>query len=409
MQTFPSSMTQKKIAEALGISERTMRRYIASGQIKIVDAAPADVKKEAPKKAKAPSKKTDAVLDAPKPKKEAKKDLKKAKAPSKKKEAKKPEAAPKKEATKDFEPKHYPAGTRKTVIARELGVTPKVIDGRIRRGEIIIDKAADVETKAAKTESTKAESTEPGASRYDVLITAKAATIYRHQEGHIASMRTFPSDDYRYERIKEMHQNGDQDYSEFFAELKLKEVSFTTEHGVKVSKEGIYLNNLHLQDQLADWIVENIDSISPDSSYIRFLDNLAQNPDQRMQEQLYGFLKHTDVKINEDGMVLAYKAVSHNFKDIHSNTFDNSVGAVVEMPRDEVDDDPENTCSRGLHVAAASYIPQYGRKEYQHRVVQVLINPKDFVSIPVDYNFAKARVCCSTVAREVTWEEIWRR
>lgn len=394
MQTFPSSMTQKKIAEALGISERTVRRYIASGQIKIVDAAPADVKKEAkaaPKKAK---------TDAPKPKKE----LKKAKAPSKKKEAKKPEA-PKTEPKKDFEPKHYPAGTTKTSIARELGVTPKVVDGRIRRGEIIIDTLVAKDYPA--TEATEA--AEPGASRYDVLITAKAATIYRHQEGHIASMRTFPSDDYRYERIKEMHQNGDQDYSEFFAELKLKEVSFVTEHGVKVSKEGIYLNNLHLQDQLADWIVDNIDSISPDSSYIRFLDNLAQNPDQRMQEQLYGFLKHTDVKINEDGMVLAYKAVSHNFKDIHSNTFDNSVGAVVEMPRYEVDDDPENTCSRGLHVAAASYIPQYGRKEYQHRVVQVLINPKDFVSIPVDYNFAKARVCCYTVAREVTWEEIWRR
>lgn len=397
MQTFPSSMTQKKIAEALGVSERTVRRYIASGQIKIVDAAPADAKKEAkaaPKKeAKAPSKK---------------KEPKKANAPSKKKEAKKPDAAPKQEPKKDFEPKHYPAGTTKTSIARELGVTPKVIDGRIRRGEIIIDEAEE-SPKKAKTESTKAEAIEPGASRYDVLITAKAATIYRHQEGHIASMRTFPSDDYRYNRIKEMHQNGDQDYSEFFAELKLKEVSFTTEHGVKVSKEGIYLNNLHLQDQLADWIVENIDSISPDSSYIRFLDNLAQNPDTRMQEQLYGFLKHTDVKINEDGMVLAYKAVSHNFKDIHSNTFDNSVGAVVEMPRDEVDDDPENTCSRGLHVAAASYIPQYGRKEYQHRVVQVLINPKDFVSIPVDYNFAKARVCRYTVAREVTWEEIWRR
>lgn len=388
MQTFPSSMTQKKIAEALGISERTVRRYIASGEIKIVDT-PA---REAAKK-------------------EAKKDLKKAKAPSKKKEAKKPDAAPKTEPKKDFEPKHYPHGTRKTAIARELGVTPKVVDGRIRRGEIIIDEAEE-SPKKAKTESKKAEAVEaiePSASRYDVLITAKAATIYRHQEGHIASMRTFPSDDYRYERIKEMHQNGDQDYSEFFAELKLKEVSFVTEHGVRVSKEGIYLNNLHLQDQLADWIVENIDSISPDSSYIRFLDNLAQNPDQRMQEQLYGFLKHTDVKINEDGMVLAYKAVSHNFKDIHSNTFDNSVGAVVEMPRDEVDDDPENTCSHGLHVAAASYIPQYGRKEYQHRVVQVLINPKDFVSIPVDYNFAKARVCRYTVAREVSWEEIWRR
>nr|DAR80572.1 MAG TPA: Redirecting phage packaging protein C packaging protein, DNA Binding.0A [Caudoviricetes sp.] len=403
MQTFPSSMTQKKIAEALGISERTVRRYIASGQIKIVDTPAREAaKKEAPKKAK-----TDATS---KPKKEAKKELKKAKAPSKKKEAKKPEA-PKQEAKKDFEPKHYPHGTRKTAIARELGVTPKVIDGRIRRGEIIIDEADESQTKA-KTESKKAEAVEaiePGASRYDVLITAKAATIYRHQEGHIASMRTFPADDYRYSRIKEMHQNGDQDYSEFFAELKLKEVSFVTEHGVKVSKEGIYLNNLHLQDQLADWIVENIDSISPDSSYIRFLDNLAQNPDQRMQEQLYGFLKHTDVKINEDGMVLAYKAISHNFKDIHSNTFDNSVGAVVEMPRDEVDDDPENTCSHGLHVAAASYIPQYGRKEYQHRVVQVLINPKDFVSIPVDYNFAKARVCRYNVAREVTWEEIWRR
>ena len=373
MQTFPSSMTQKQIAEALGVSDRTVRRRIASGEIKIVDAAQAT--QSAPKAAPAP-----------------------------KKEAKKP----------DFQPKHYPAGTSKASIAREHGVTPKVIEGRIKRGEIIIDAAPDSafevkpNTKKSKKEKPEIviEKAPADGSKYDVLITNKAATIYRHQEGHIASMRTFPASDYRYARIKEMYQNESRDYSEFFAELKLKEVSFTTEHGVKVSKEGIYLNGFHLQDQLADWIVENIDTISPDSSYIRFLDNLAQNPDRRMQEQLYGFLKHTDVKINEDGMVLAYKAVTDGFLDIHTGKIDNSIGAVVEMPRDEVDDDPEKTCSRGLHVAAASYIPEYGNEYYKHRVVQVLINPKDFVSIPVDYNFAKARVCRYTVVREIIWDEI---
>ena len=366
MQTFPSFMTQKQIAEALGVSDRTVRRRIASGEIKIVDAAQA-----AEPTPKAP--------------------------------------APKKEDKKDFQPKHYPAGTSKASIAREHGVTPKVIEGRIKRGEIIIDAAPDTAFKAKpKKEKPEIviEKAPADGSKYDVLITNKAATIYRHQEGYIASMRTFPASDYRYARIKEMYQSESRDYSEFFAELKLKEVSFTTEHGVKVSKEGIYLNGFHLQDQLADWIVENIDTISPDSSYIRFLDNLAQNPDRRMQEQLYGFLKHTDVKINEDGMVLAYKAVTNGFLDIHTGKIDNSIGAVVEMPRDEVDDDPNQTCSRGLHVAAASYIPEYGNEHHQHRVVQVLVNPKDFVSIPVDYNFAKARVCCYTVAKELSWEEI---
>ena len=369
MQTFPSSMTQKQIAEALGVSDRTVRRRIASGEIKIVDA----VQAPAPTKA----------APAPAPKK-AKADK------------------------KDFQPKHYPAGTSKASIAREHGVTPKVIEGRIKRGEIIIDAAPDAAFEAKPKEKPEIiiEKAPVDGSKYDVLITNKAATIYRHQEGHIASMRTFPASDYRYARIKEMYQSGSQDYSEFFAELKLKEVSFTTEHGVKVSRDGIYLNGFHLQDQLADWIVENIDTISPDSSYIRFLDNLAQNPDRRMQEQLYGFLKHTDVKINEDGMVLAYKAVTSGFKDIHTNTIDNSIGVVVEMPRDQVDDDPTQTCSRGLHVAAASYIPEYGNESHHHRVVQVLINPRDFVSIPVDYNFAKARVCCYTVAKELSWDEI---
>jgi hypothetical protein len=63
---------------------------------------------------------------------------------------------------------------------------------------------------------------------------------------------------------------------------------------------------------------------------------------------------------------------------------------VVEMPRKDVVDDKNQTCSRGLHVAA----PEYVRQVYnQSVVIEVIVNPADVCSVPVDYNATKMRVC----------------
>lgn len=92
-----------------------------------------------------------------------------------------------------------------------------------------------------------------------------------------------------------------------------------------------------------------------------------------------------------NGNGIAYKVVTHNYKDCYTKTISNKVGKPVSMSRKLVNNDPEQTCSYGLHVCAKGYIKHY--KSGNDIVVQVSIAPQDFVSVPVDYNGMKARVC----------------
>lgn len=121
-----------------------------------------------------------------------------------------------------------------------------------------------------------------------------------------------------------------------------------------------------------------------------FMENLMNNPSRTSVEELYGFLEKNSLPITPDGHFLAYKKVRDNYKDIHSGTFDNSVGAVCEMPRNEVDDNRNRTCSAGLHFCSKDYLPHFGTGP-GNRVMIVKINPADVVSIPSDYDNSKGR------------------
>lgn len=137
---------------------------------------------------------------------------------------------------------------------------------------------------------------------------------------------------------------------------------------------------------------------------VKFLDNLIGNPDRRAVQDFYDFLIVNDLAMTEDGHFLAYKIVGSNFKDLYTNTMDNSVGKVVSMPRDKVNPNPNITCSYGLHVCSKDYLPQYGGFYGNNRtskIVVVKVNPKDVVAFPMDYNNAKARVCSYEVIGEL--------
>lgn len=125
---------------------------------------------------------------------------------------------------------------------------------------------------------------------------------------------------------------------------------------------------------------------------LKFLDNMYQNPSYRSVEQLYGFLEKHKMPITPDGKFKAYKVVNSNMKDCHTNTIDNSVGKTIRMARNRVEDNPNVTCSHGLHVCAHEYATGFfmgsGRV-----LLEVEVNPRDVVSIPTDYNNAKMRVC----------------
>lgn len=132
-----------------------------------------------------------------------------------------------------------------------------------------------------------------------------------------------------------------------------------------------------------------------------FLENLMENPSYRAVNELYEFLEKSQLPITEDGHFLAYKKVRNNFKDIHSGTFDNSPGTRIQMERNTVNEDKNQTCSTGLHFCAYSYLNHYGNSS-DNKILMIKINPKDVVSIPTDYDDAKGRCCEYVVVSEIT-------
>lgn len=127
--------------------------------------------------------------------------------------------------------------------------------------------------------------------------------------------------------------------------------------------------------------------------------------------ELYDFLLASDIGITDDGKVRCWKRVGSDYKDLYSGKFDNTPGCICEVPRVSVDTDRTKTCSYGLHVCSAAYLPSYGSKASGNRIVEVLVEPSDFISIPDEYYSnengvvtAKARVCKYEVIRDVTDE-----
>lgn len=169
----------------------------------------------------------------------------------------------------------------------------------------------------------------------------------------------------------------------------------------KLSVKGgvVYYNGKQLHGCITDSILGLIKDGFSVEPIVNFLDNLSKNPSFRAQNELYGFLEYGKLPITEDGCFLTYKKIRKDWKDIHSGKFDNSIGAVCEMPRHEVDDNSSNTCSYGLHVCSYEYTKSFGGSD--SRLVLCKVNPADVVSIPVDYNNTKMRCCKYVVVAEV--------
>lgn len=152
-------------------------------------------------------------------------------------------------------------------------------------------------------------------------------------------------------------------------------------------------------NRLTDKIVQTYLDNEPAEHLIKFLDNLMNNVSKRTIDNLYSFLAFNDIKITDDGCFTAWKVINFDYTDCYTGTIDNSPGQIVTMPRNQVDDNPEVTCSTGLHVCAAHYIPHFGG--YNSRIVKVKVDPKDVISCPIDYNFAKLRTCRYEVLEEI--------
>jgi hypothetical protein len=177
---------------------------------------------------------------------------------------------------------------------------------------------------------------------------------------------------------------------------------------VTITDGVVFYGTFEVHNSLADRIVKMMNEGFKFDHMVKFLENLMQNPSARAVSETYWFLENYGLPITDDGCFLAYKAVRNDYKDIYSGKYDNSVGAKPFMLRNQVDDNYDVDCSKGLHVGALDYVVQYGhfskgqpRAEGGNRLLIVKVNPKDVVSVPKYAGHTKMRVCEYTVVNEI--------
>lgn len=218
-----------------------------------------------------------------------------------------------------------------------------------------------------------------------------------------------------YEELLQASRDGDVDSFLDLFSVERKVDRHFEETNVQVEGGVVTYKGTPVQNTLTDMIVDMSEEGEDPEYMVHFLDNLMENPSKRAVDELYDFLANRGMPLTEDGCFLAYKSVQSNFLDKYSSTFDNSVGQVHEMPRNQVDDNASNTCSKGFHVGAFAYAGPGGwYNNHNDRVMLVKINPRDAVSVPSDHSAQKLRVCRYEVIAEhestkeldeVVWKE----
>lgn len=174
-----------------------------------------------------------------------------------------------------------------------------------------------------------------------------------------------------------------------------------TAKGVTIMEDEVLFDGEPIHNSLTEKVLTLLEEGFDVSSWAKFMSNLMENPSFKSRKSLFDFLDHFKAPITEDGCFIAFKRVRLDYKDIHSSTFDNSVGQVLTMDRSKVDDDSQRTCSSGLHVCADSYLEGFA-SSHNNRTVVVKVNPRDVVAVPYDYDFAKMRCCRYEVISEIT-------
>ena len=169
---------------------------------------------------------------------------------------------------------------------------------------------------------------------------------------------------------------------------------------IRIENEELFYGDLKMDTGLTKRIIAAMGDGKEFKFLVNFLENLMLNPSRRAVHELFGFLEHNDIELTDDGYFLAWKRVNNNYTDMYTGTMDNSLGKVVKVDRNQVDEDSNKTCSAGLHVAAKSYLPHYGGG--RGVIIQCKVHPRDVVAIPGDYKNAKLRCCRYEVMKDVT-------
>jgi hypothetical protein len=225
------------------------------------------------------------------------------------------------------------------------------------------------------------------------LLTADALTIFEDGKVH-----TLPSSNRSFNAAVEAVRQGDLDTALKLACPARIVIEGTTQHpDFKVAGGVVTYQGTELRGYDVTKLLEMLAERFPIDTLVNFIVRKERNPSSRAVNELYPFLEKGDLPLLPDGRFIAYKRINSDWTDCHTSSVSNAVGTVVSMPRNKVDDNPNHTCSHGLHVCSMGYLADFGGE----RVVAVAVAPEDVVSVPVDYDAQKMRVCQYEVLAEI--------
>lgn len=217
---------------------------------------------------------------------------------------------------------------------------------------------------------------------------------------------------------------------------------------------SVYMLDISEQSIPSDFVekileAEEEGNVAEVKKFKNFWTLVSLNPDSRVRNNLFWFIRKWDMKITEAGLVVAYRnadikeesgysteevkniinsyyqakyvegknpyeiygiggeinekslgeiyddivnkgANSPTYTDKHSHSTTIKLGQPVRMPRSEVNCDQNVTCSFGLHCASAGWLK---RNYFGDVGLQVLVNPANICSVPPEDNYGKMRTC----------------
>lgn len=173
-------------------------------------------------------------------------------------------------------------------------------------------------------------------------------------------------------------------------------------HAGLTYKDGkVQLDGSNFKYQMFDKLVDAIKSDNTEDNLKKlfaFVRRAIENTSNQITERILDFAKCSSIDFTDDGMMICFKKVTSDYKDVYTKKIDNSVGKTVQVPRSQVDENMDKTCSYGLHTCSKNYLKHYpGQK-----ILKVLVDPADVVAIPRDYSDSKLRCCKYHVVEDVT-------
>lgn len=236
--------------------------------------------------------------------------------------------------------------------------------------------------------------------------------------------------------LNRKNENNQKDFKEDF----LKTSKILVKRGQSVYWKGISEISLPMDFVNKVLIAEHYNNKEKLSKYKNFWTLLSFNPDSRVRNNLFWFIRKWNVGLSKSGLLICYRNVNlvrkseYNVRDVletyykvkyidkqdttqvkygntsienvfhavmfkgkgdiytdaHSGTFMIKLGEPVSMPRGKCDSNQEHSCSTGLHVGAKGWL---GKNYCGNVGLQCLVSPMNVVAVPTIDDYGKMRCC----------------